>query len=1230
MNFPSLFKPRRRPISAHTALLMMAGVLFLATVGWERWEARNAQLQQAELNTANLARAIAQNGSDNLDKTNLVLSGIVAAMETDRFAPAAMARLQATLTMRVDELPILRNLILLDEHGQRLMAAYATGGQSNGHAQREYVSFHRQHDTPGPHVGMPVQALSNQAWIITISRRINHPDGSFAGVALASISLDTFQRYFTEFNVGAQGVILLAATDGTIIARHPFQQGLTGQRIKGSPLFQNFVSKLHSGNARLASPLDHVQRIYAFNNMEKYGLTTVVSLSQDEVLGPWWTSTLKYFATALALLAGLGVQNWRLSSHARVRARSDAMLRAITDSLPMLVNYTDTEQRYRFNNRAYETWIGKPRDQITGMLVADVLGPVAYEKTRAQLEAALRGEASVLEFCSTAYGAPRDVRVEFMPQFGADGSIEGTVTVISDVGQYKEIQQALLRSQDSLKHAQAITHVGSWEHDLASGQISWSDENYRTHGHAPLAIELNWPTIIAMIHPDDRARVDAAHQQAIMDVCGLHVEFRLLRPDGSVRHVIDDADMVKDGDGRGLRLVGALVDVTERKESRQKLVTSEHLLRSITDSLPMLVGYITPDEKYSFNNHAFTQLTGKPLSEITGHPVKDVTSKESYETCKPHVMAAMAGQRATVDFIHQNSSGRRHMRADLLPQFEPNGTEVLGVVVMLTDVTEFRQIEQQLQASGQLLNNAQKIAHVGSWEYHIASRSIVWSEETYRIFGLEPDLVQPIDFNFCIACIHPEDRARMVAAYGDDLRENHGFELEYRIIRPDGELRHLVDRAHHLQDADGKPWKLAGAVIDITERKLAALEIKAARERELAICYDIQQALLMADVPPELNGAWIATYVEPSQGLHGDFVAVSQHTPTRFNVLVGDVMGKGIHAAMIGAGVKNAYYQVLAELLSCDGPMPDAAAIVNALHQKMTPKLIEMNCFVTLALYVFDAQAGTVSVVNAGHTEGLLARAGSSGDVERIGGDNLPIGVLLSEIYHQHVRRIGNDDQLVMYSDGISEVCSDAGAEFGADGVARWLRQSRDANLPSSAALQSLRQRLFDFGGHARIVDDKTVMMVRLRPVHYPEHHMTAGRHRADYLTLPFRLDALPMLRQHIEQASAHWPREDAEAMLLAVYEAATNAIKHTAAPLNNTCLACRVTVTPAADTLALEMYYPGAPVTLDADQEPDFSVDATGGFGLYIIRNLVDSIDYGVPLEGMVRVKLVKHAGAG
>ena len=421
--------------------------------------------------------------------------------------------------------------------------------------------------------------------------------------------------------------------------------------------------------------------------------------------------------------------------------------------------------------------------------------------------------------------------------------------------------------------------------------------------------------------------------------------------------------------------------------------------------------------------------------------------------------------------------------------------EVTGMRGMAQDITERKQAESTAKSERfiRAITDAMP-GLVGYWDKELRCR---FANQAYRTwFGKAPeDIIGGSMKDLKGGALFALNEPYVLAALA-----GKGQRFERALTKADGNIGYTMANYVPDIDEDGIVAGFYVLVTDVTpfkeaeaKTKLAELAASDARERELKIGFNIQQALLMADVPSELDGARISTYVEPSQGLHGDFIAVARHSPTRFCLLVGDVMGKGIHAAMIGAGIKNAFYQVLTELLAqaVDTRMlPDPAAIVNALHRKVTPQLIDMDSFVTLALYVFDAAAGTVAVVNAGHTEGLLVRAGAA-SVEPVAGENLPLGVLACEVYVQHVLSIADDDHLVVYSDGISEVCDQDGEEFGSAGIAAWLLRSCQANLPGDQALQQLRQQLAQFGASRRMVDDQTVMMIRLRAVRQPAPSMT-------------------------------------------------------------------------------------------------------------------------------------------
>jgi serine phosphatase RsbU (regulator of sigma subunit) len=257
--------------------------------------------------------------------------------------------------------------------------------------------------------------------------------------------------------------------------------------------------------------------------------------------------------------------------------------------------------------------------------------------------------------------------------------------------------------------------------------------------------------------------------------------------------------------------------------------------------------------------------------------------------------------------------------------------------------------------------------------------------------------------------------------------------------------------------------------------------LEAARLRELGTGRNIQLSLLHGNVPAGIKGAVFGIFSEPSQGIDGDFYDVRRLDSHCFDVLIGDVMGKGVQAALIGAGIKAAYHRALTDLLivrSSASALPAPAEIVNQLHRELTPRLMELASFATLVLYRFDLNAGTLTYVNAGHTSGLLMRAGSAPTVQ-IQGDNLPIGIALEENYVEYSIVIGLNDSLLVYSDGITEARSTGGEEFGLE---RLMAQFEAWPLVDTvdAKLAALHQSLQTFCNGKQAIDDQSVVLIEL------------------------------------------------------------------------------------------------------------------------------------------------------
>jgi len=393
---------------------------------------------------------------------------------------------------------------------------------------------------------------------------------------------------------------------------------------------------------------------------------------------------------------------------------------------------------------------------------------------------------------------------------------------------YAELQ----KGEQRLYRAQAIAHLGSWELDLVDNRLVWSDEAYRIFGLRPQEFPATYEAFLEAVHPDDRALVHDAYSKSLQEgVDSYEVHHRIIRRDsGEIRYVHEKCQHVRDEAGKVIASNGMVHDITERKQAEDEARRSKGQLHNIIDVSPIPFAINDVNENISYLNAAFTQTFGYDLRDI---PVLEDWWSQAYpdasyrawvaQTWSQHLEAASQSGRPfeplEVEIRCKDGTTRT-----VLASAVPLGEEFSGShLVILYDITERKKIELVLLEKQQLLTESQQIAHIGSWSLDLHSAHFVWSEETYRIYGVSPDSFVPGPESL-LGILVAEDRADLAAWIKACLNGENPGSQEFRIVHPNGAQRVVSGRGVLQRDADGQPLRMTGTVQDITERMLAEAE----------------------------------------------------------------------------------------------------------------------------------------------------------------------------------------------------------------------------------------------------------------------------------------------------------------------------------------------------------------------------------------------------------------------
>lgn len=308
-----------RVTAVATLFVSLVCLLLVAITAWSAWNAREVQLHQLDTATENMSRSMAQHADDTFKAADTALVGVAEHIANDGVSPKALERMQKLLVLQVQELPALQSLLIIGNNGHLLVSSRGAIHPSYDYSAHDFFIYHRDHPDLGPKISLPVVSHTTGSSLIPVTRRLNNADGQFAGVAVASVRIDYFYNYYSNYGIGHDGVILLALNSGIQLVRWPVRANSVGKNMTSGPLFTQYASRNDSGNAMITSPTDHIERLVGYHHLQQYPMIVMAGLSKREILAGWRQETLVNSMIVMVIISGLGFIGSRLITQINLR-----------------------------------------------------------------------------------------------------------------------------------------------------------------------------------------------------------------------------------------------------------------------------------------------------------------------------------------------------------------------------------------------------------------------------------------------------------------------------------------------------------------------------------------------------------------------------------------------------------------------------------------------------------------------------------------------------------------------------------------------------------------------------------------------------------------------------------------------------------------------------------------------------------------------------------------------
>ena len=420
--------------------------------------------------------------------------------------------------------------------------------------------------------------------------------------------------------------------------------------------------------------------------------------------------------------------------------------------------------------------------------------------------------------------------------YAPDGSFRQTYCVFKDITHQKELEDVLRKKEKQLQITlnsigEAVISTDRDGHIVQMNQVAEELTGWKTEE----AYGNQLKDVFKIANTDTDKEVQNPVKKILDDsqTVGMANHTKLISKNGNEHPIADVATPIVDAEGKLHGVVTVFRDVTEEYEKNRQIKEQKEFLDTVLNSIQDGICVLNTDLTIRYLN---------PVMEKRYSHLNSVKGQKCYrcfygknEPCDPcptiRSMQTKKVESEILSYYDDKSFDISWLEVHTYPILDSETGEVKSVVEFVRDITQREETEKELKRINELFEKTQEIAQLGSWELDLVEDSLYWSNETYRIFGLNPHEFKAT-YEAFLERIHPEDRQKVHHAYENSIIEGQkGYSIEHRIVKAKtNELRYVREVCEHKKDDKGKVVKSIGMVQDITERKQAEFQLQKKNE----------------------------------------------------------------------------------------------------------------------------------------------------------------------------------------------------------------------------------------------------------------------------------------------------------------------------------------------------------------------------------------------------------------